>query len=368
MRIADPIGTGPGALDLRIGLSIGHASEPFEASIQLAEDAERAGLDFISVGDAGADCFALLGAVAARTSRLALMSGIATWSRSPLTMAQAAKTVSNLCGGRFLLGIGPMPRTWATQWHGLPYDPVVARMREYVTTVRACLDARADRPVTRTGPYFPVAGYPGHPVTPERRVPIAMAATLPAMTRLAAEVADAVLLNVIQPWEWVSGPGPGLIAEGLARAGRRRSDVEIGLMRFCAAHEDRRVAYDQVRRSIAFYFGIPYFRPLLEPFGFGDELDAGEAALARGDREAAAAAVSDRLVDSIGVAGTPGEVLAKLARYRQYVDWVTVSCSLNLPGDVAGGQARLLAALLGEARAAARPPKSGAIGFIKGGN
>ena len=116
------------------------------------------------------------------------------------------------------------------------------------------------------------------------------------------------------------------------------------------------MAYDQVRRSIAFYFGIPYFRPLLEPFGFGDELDAGEAALARGDREAAAAAVSDRLVDSIGVAGTPDEVLAKLARYRQYVDWVTVSCSLNLPGDVAGGQARLLAALLGEARAAARPP------------
>jgi alkanesulfonate monooxygenase SsuD/methylene tetrahydromethanopterin reductase-like flavin-dependent oxidoreductase (luciferase family) len=181
------------------------------------------------------------------------------------------------------------------------------------------------------------------------------------MTRLAAEVADAVMLNVIQPWEWVSGPGPGLIAEGLARAGRRRGDIEIGLMRFCAVHEDRQVAYDQVRRSIAFYFGIPYFRPLLEPFGFGDELDAGEAAVARGDLEAAAAAVSDRLVDSIGIAGTPGDVLAKLARYRGYADWITVSCSLNLPGDVAGGQARRLAALLGEARAAARPPEAGLL-------
>jgi len=31
----------------------------------------------------------------------------------------------------------------------------------------------------------------------------------------------------------------------------------------------------------------------------------------REDREAAAAAVSDRLVDSAGIAGTPGEVLAK---------------------------------------------------------
>ena len=354
------------SLDLPVGLSVGHASEPFEASVQLAEDAERAGLDFVSVGDAGADCFTLLGAIAARTTGLGLMSGIATWSRSPLTMAQAAKTVNNLCGGRFLLGIGPMPRTWATQWHGLAYDPVVSRMRDYVSTVRACLDAAPDRPVTRTGPYFPVAGYPGHPVTPERRVPVAMAATLPAMTRLAAETCDAIMLNVIQPWELLSGPGPGLVAQGLARAGRSRSDIQVGLMRFCAVHQDRRVAYDQVRRSIAFYFGIPYFRPLLEPFGFGEELDAGEAAVAREDPEAAAAAVSDRLVDSVGIAGTPGEVLAKIARYGEYVDWMQVSCSLNVPGEVAGSQARQLAALLGEARAEAR--KSGAIGFIKGGN
>jgi hypothetical protein len=53
---------------------------------------------------------------------------------------------------------------------------------------------------------------------------------------------------------------------------------------------------------------------------------AGEAAVPRGDAEAAASAVSDRLVDSAGVAGTPDEVLAKLARYQPYVDWIQVSC------------------------------------------
>jgi 5,10-methylenetetrahydromethanopterin reductase len=340
------------ALEMPVGLSVGLASQPLATTVQLAEEAEEAGLDFVSVGDAGVDTFALLGAVAARTTRLRLTSGIAIWSRSPLTMATAAKTVHNLCDGRFLLGIGPMPRTWATEWHGLAYDPVVARMREYLTAVRACLDASASHPATVPGKYFPVTGYPGHPVTPERRVPVALAATLPAMTRLAAELTDAVMLNVIQPWEMVSGPGPGLIAEGLNRAGRRRADIEVGLMRFCAADEDRAVAYDRARRSIAFYFGIPYFRPLLEPYGFGAELDAGEAAVARGDREAAVAAVSDRLVDSVGVAGTPDEVLAKLARYQPYVDWIQVSCGLNLPGEVAGRQARRLAALLGAGRRA----------------
>ena len=362
-----PDAPGP-ALDLPVGLSVGLASQPLETTVQLAEEGERAGLDFVSVGDAGVDTFTLLGAIAARTTRIRLMSGIATWSRSPLTMATAAKTVNNLSGGRFLLGIGPMPRTWATQWHGLQYDPVVARMREYLIAVRACLDASVDRPATVPGKYFPVTAYPGHPVTPEVRVPVALAATLPAMTRLAAELTDAVMLNVIQPREQVSGPGPGLIAEGLARAGRSRADIEVGLMRFCAVDEDRATAYDRARRSIAFYFGIPYFRPLLEPWGFNAELDAGEAAVARDDREAAVAAVSDRLVDSVAVAGTPDEVLAKLARYGEYVDWIQVSCGLNLPGEVAGSQARQLAALLGATRATARSAKSGVIGFIEHGN
>ena len=69
---------------------------------------------------------------------------------------------------------------------------------------------------------------------------------------------------------------------------------------------------------------------------------------------------------------SPGEVLAKLARYQPYADWIQVSCGLNLPGEVAGSQARRLTALLGAARGlagtGARPDKSGAIGFIGRGN
>ena len=91
-----------------VGLSIGHASEPFEASIQLAEDAERAGLDFISVGDgdAGADRLLLRhspalargdreAAAAAVSDRLVDSIGVA----GPATWQAARRACSPLLGG-----------------------------------------------------------------------------------------------------------------------------------------------------------------------------------------------------------------------------------------------------------------------------
>ena len=78
------------ALELPVGLSVGLASQALETTVQLAEEAERAGVDFVSVGDAGVDTFALLGAVAARTTRIGLMSGIAIWSRSPHPVGNTA--------------------------------------------------------------------------------------------------------------------------------------------------------------------------------------------------------------------------------------------------------------------------------------
>ena len=337
-------------LDVALGVAVGSNAAPFEESIRLAERLDASGVDFISVGDSAAETFSLLGAIAARTARIKLMSGIATWSRSPVTMAHAATTVHNLSDGRFRLGIGPMPRQWAQEWHGIEFDPVIARMREYLATVRACLDATADHPTDIDGTYFRSHGFRGHPVTPTRRVPMMLAATLPQMVRLAAEMTDSVMLNSIHPWEWLTGPGADDIGAGLERTGRERAHFEVGILRFCGIDDDRAAAYDSVRRSIAFYFGIPYLRTLLEPFGYQDELAAGEAALAAGDDEAQVAAVSDRMVDAIGIAGTPAEVRDKIAAYGKHVDWLQLAVAFNQPPDIAERQQTTLMEFLGGLR------------------
>lgn len=52
-----------------------------------------------------------------------------------------------------------MPREWNDRWHGIPWQRPVARMREYVATVRALWTAGSDQPVTVTGDHFRVEGY-----------------------------------------------------------------------------------------------------------------------------------------------------------------------------------------------------------------
>lgn len=343
-------------LSLPVGVSVGHGTQPLLRSVELAERIEALGVDFVTVGDSGAETFGMLGAVASRTTGLGLMSGIATWSRSPVTMAHAAQTIHNLSDGRYTLGIGPMPRPWATRFHGLEFDPVVGRMREYLTAVRACLDATPEHPTDVDGQYFHSHGFPGHRMTPPRRVPMMMAATLPAMVRTAVELTDGPMLNSIHPWDWLTETAPALFDQGLDRAGKDRSEIRVGIMRFCGVDEDRAAAYDHVRRAIAFYFPIPYLRTLLEPFGYDEELAAGEAAHAAGDPEAMAAAVSDRMVEAIGIAGTPAEVLARVEEYAEHVDWMQLVGTMNVTGEAAYRQTVRIAELAGAARTAARVP------------
>lgn len=295
-------------------------------AVELAVAAEAGGLDLVTAGDTDSETFGLLGAVAARTDRILLMSGVAQWTRTPPTMAAAAQTLQNLSGGRYWLGIGPMPQAWARE-HGIAHGPVLGRMRDYVAATRAALAATDDRPTAHEGPYFSTVGYRGRPLHQPRPVPVQLAATRPRMTALAAEVADGVMLNAIQPLDWLRGEGADAIAAGLARGGRSRSDVTIGVFRFCGIADDRAAAYDHARRALAFYFAIPYFRALLEPYGFAAELDAGEAALAAGDEDAAAAAVSDRMVEALAIAGTPDEARAQLRRIQRHVDYVVLSCT-----------------------------------------
>jgi len=312
------------ALRGAVGVAIGHRAAPLQCSVDLAVAAEAGGMDLVSVGDSEAETTTLLAAIAGRTEQVGLLSGIAQWTRTPATLSHTAKTVQSLAAGRYTLGIGPMPRPWTEDHHGLEHEPAGSRMRDYVAATRAALAATKAAPTAHEGPFFRTLGYPGTTMTPDRAVPIHLAATRPRMTAIAAEIADGVLLNSIQPLPWIADVGARAIAEGLERAGRPRERFAVGLLRFCGIDDDRAVAYDHARRNIAFYFRIPYFRALLEPYGFGAELDAGEAALARGDAEAQAAAVSDEMVDALALAGTPDEVVAKLRRVQEHVDYVVV--------------------------------------------
>lgn len=315
---------------LRLGLGLGRAGNKFSAALTIAAEAEAAGFDLLATGDNGSETFALLGAVAARTSTIGLVSSIAGWSRSPATMAHAAATVQNLSEGRFTLGIGPTPKIWVNGWHGMDFDPVIPRMREYLIAVRACLESSSAHPTDVDGEYYPTHGYANWDIELPAPVPIVLGATQRRMTELSGEVCDGVMLNSILPIEAVANECAAFIARGRERGGRTGTPFETGIGRFVGIGDDRETAYDLARAQLSFYFEIPYFRTLLEPLGYGEELDAGEKAIEEGDRKARVQAVSDRMVDDICIAGTRDEVRDKLARYEGLVDWVVVEGGMNL--------------------------------------
>ena len=112
-------------------------------NLQLAQEAERAGFDrVLSVEFFNQHAFAVLGAIAATTSRIGIGTGIANaFTRSPMVHATAAMDLDELCGGRMVLGLGSGTRRMNVDWWGMPFEKPAGRMRELVELLRAAFAA-----------------------------------------------------------------------------------------------------------------------------------------------------------------------------------------------------------------------------------
>ena len=102
--------------------------------------------------------------------------------------------------------------------------------------------------------------------------------------------------------------------------------------------DDPARAYDLARPGHAFYFGIPYFNDALRFHGFEEEIAAGEQAAVGWDWPARLAAVSDRMVQTMCIAGTPDQVRARVRDYEPYADWLELAGSVGNPPDIAREQ------------------------------
>jgi alkanesulfonate monooxygenase SsuD/methylene tetrahydromethanopterin reductase-like flavin-dependent oxidoreductase (luciferase family) len=197
-------------------MQIGVAFTPFETRtdviVRLTAQAERLGLGRIEVAEGWThDSTILLAELAMRTSRIELGAlVVSAWGRTPATIAMAAAGLQRSSGGRFTLGIGAGSPPLAEGFHGVRWERPLARLRGTLTDVRALLNGdRLPHPA-------PGARALRLGVTPDKPVPIALAALSPASIRLAGELADAW-----SPFLWARsrlGEGKALLEEGESRA------------------------------------------------------------------------------------------------------------------------------------------------------
>ena len=321
-----------------VGFAIGHPGLSLPDCVELAVQGEAGGMHLVGAGDGFIESFSVLGAIAARTSRIRVASTVATWTRTPVTTAVGAAALDELSGGRFVLGLGTMPKEWSEGWHDVSYERPVERMRDFVATIRACWAATPEQPVERDGPFYRVHGYAPLGVRPARPIPIYLGTTRMRMTELAGEIADGVCINHLNSVSWLQERALPALAAGLARAGRDRSALAVGLAVYCALADSEAAAFELIRPTLAFYFPVPYFADLLRHLGYDDELARGQAAMAAGDIPGAIGCISDEIIDTIAVAGTPAQARAKLRRYDGLVDWVELMAPLGHPPAVTRGQ------------------------------
>ena len=88
----------------------------------------------------GLDPAPVLTEIALRTARIHLASAVlSVWGRTPATLAMTAATLHQVCGGRYVLGLGASTKALAEGFHDTAFEHPAAKLRDVVTKVRALL-------------------------------------------------------------------------------------------------------------------------------------------------------------------------------------------------------------------------------------
>lgn len=295
---------------------------PAPEAVDLAVSLESAGFDMAWFTENDREPFVRCTATAARTTRLRVGTGIAQWTRSPVTMALTASELHELSDGRFVCGIGTGTAYTNEGFHNIDFERPARRMSEYVKVIRGVWDAR-EQPFDFDGEVFRVKGY--LQAYPTARPPLILAAVGDGMLRLSGRQADGVLLNPsATPWYVRTHVVPQLAA-GAAQAGRSLQGFQRSVCLRASVDRDRGLARDRARHGIAEYGRYPVHQAQYALYGFGQEAELIGAAMARGDTTRAVNAVSDDMVDALGLSGTPDDVRRGLREWDGLVDSVALT-------------------------------------------
>lgn len=315
-------------------------------SLALAEAADHGGAEAIWVSEdpEGWDAFAVLGALAARTKRITLGTGVANpYARHPNTLAAAVATIDRLSAGRAALGFGRGQPEWHRDALGVEIGSPLTALEETIRLLRAWWTpphrASADKP-------FRVVDWERTVQPAQPAPPIYLAAAGPRALDLAGRLADGVIFNNLTSDAFLGESIPAVRASAAA-AGRDADCLAFILRTPVTIAADPAPVYDRAKTSIALINALPGMDRLLTTPGFDldpilaevrrlakteETLAAGGGfpALRRaGDLKAAKAAIPTELVAQLTIAGSLPHVRARL---RTLADLGITHVSVEHPG------------------------------------
>lgn len=299
---------------------------PREMLVEQVRKYESAGLEGIWSSQTFGAPFVPLAAAAAVSSKIKLGTGIAlAFTRSPLETACNAMDLDLISDGRLVLGLGSSAKMLIDAF-GMEYGKPLKHMREVIWMVRQLIAKGYTGELGELkGDYHQLDLRHFRTLSPPLRsvIPIYMPAVFENACQMAGELADGLLGHPLWCDRWIRDKVLQNVDEGLKKTGRARADVDINLSVFVAINNDKREAIEDSRANIAFYSQSDQYYRYFEYIGFGDEAKAVQAAYARGDLAAAAAACSDEMVEAIALVGPEDEVRKRMAKRTVSVDAIT---------------------------------------------
>lgn len=303
---------------MRVGIVGGIApGGDWQRAAHTAQLADELGYDSLWLGETwGYELFSSLAHIAHVTERIALGAGIANvFSRSATVIAMAAATIDAQSNGRLILGLGSSGPVVVEKLHGVPFDRPLRRLREYTDVINTLiagerLDHHGELLQLDQGFRLRI-----NPVRPH--IPIYIASLTPKSLEQSGQIADGVL-----PIYW---PGEkfdemrALLDDASTSAGKPSGSTLIAPYITTVLVEkdgDREAMRLRARAPIAFYIGRMghFYAEMLESHGFTEEVAAVRAGWKDG-HDAAAAGVSDAMLDATALVGTADEIMATLEKW-----------------------------------------------------
>ena len=277
---------------------------PDVEAVQIAEAASQAGLTGLWIGEmASFDAFALATAIGTGAPGLRLKLGPLPISvRTPVAVALGASSVASLTGCGVDVALGASSPVIVTGWHGREWWHSAARMRETIGCLRPILRGeRADY----DGRHLQSHGFRLRHPLPHTR--IGVGAFGPAMIRLAAQLADEVVLNLASPQRVAQVRQQ--VDDYAAAADRAAPQLTVWVP---VALRPGEASLRQAANQLAIYLGPPGYGEMFSDLGFPGLVERARGGARRSEL---AAAIPFELAEQLCAFGSAEEIAARLRAY-----------------------------------------------------
>jgi alkanesulfonate monooxygenase SsuD/methylene tetrahydromethanopterin reductase-like flavin-dependent oxidoreductase (luciferase family) len=227
----------------------------------------------------------------------------------------SAATLDEISEGRVTLGLGTSGKNVIENFHGVPYTKPLTRMRDTIGILRTLW--RGDRLTPELSSLFDLRHFKLEMKPFRPNIPIYIASLQEKAIREIGRLADG-WVPTFWPYRNLK-EGIALVAEGARTAGRKVEDIEVAPFLAIIPMDDVNMARTMIKPLVSFYIGGmgTYYHDMFCRFGFKENADAVRELYNSGDRQQAAAAVSDDLIDAIAICGPAAQCREKLVEWRR---------------------------------------------------